>query len=406
MSITVNSGAQAAVDSFMGEHREEMLTLCRDLVSARSPNPPGRTVEAAAVIQAFLGRHGVDCEIMARVEDKPNLLCALNSGTGRHLGFNGHLDTIPAGDSADWSVPLYGVTEKDRRLYGLGIGNMKAGVAALVMTVVFLAARRELWSGRLSFSAVADETVFGDDGAGWLLSKRPDLVGDALICGEGPGNMDLAIAEKGLLWVEVDASAPTGQGMLARAGSSAVSKLAAAVVAIDAMNDIVAEPPEDVASLRGTSGEPGLRLSVNTGTISGGTFVSQTATQATAQADFRIPPGLTIDAIDKAIEERCAGIADLKVRHIKGWNPNWSAPNEDIAVAVREASNAVRGRAPRDVVRLPASDANRWRARGVPAVCYGPQPLLASGVDDYVERQDIIDCARIYALSALAYLGA
>jgi succinyl-diaminopimelate desuccinylase len=58
------------------------------------------------------------------------------------------------------------------------------------------------------------------------------------------------------------------------------------------------------------------------------------------------------------------------------------------------------------VVRLPASDASRWRALGVPAICYGPQLELASGIDDYVHEQDLIGCAKIYALSALSYLKA
>jgi hypothetical protein len=35
---------------------------------------------------------------------------------------------------------------------------------------------------------VSDECVFGDNGARHLLATRPEAVlGDALICGEGPG---------------------------------------------------------------------------------------------------------------------------------------------------------------------------------------------------------------------------
>jgi succinyl-diaminopimelate desuccinylase len=49
--------------------------------------------------------------------------------------------------------------------------------------------------------------------------------------------------------------------------------------------------------------------------------------------------------------------------------------------------------------------ASRWRTHGIPAVCFGPQPELASGSDDYVNEQDVVDCAKIYALAALAYLN-
>lgn len=41
----------------------------------------------------------------------------------------------------------------------------------------------------------------------------------------------------------------------------------------------------------------------------------------------------------------------------------------------------------------------------MPGVCYGPQPTLAAGIDDYAEEQDVIDCAKVYALAALEYLS-
>jgi succinyl-diaminopimelate desuccinylase len=89
---------------------------------------------------------------------------------------------------------------------------------------------------------------------------------------------------------------------------------------------------------------------------------------------------------------------------VKGWEPNWSDPGSAPARAVRAAAGRVRGEAPRDVTRLPASDASRWRALGIPAVCYGPQPDLASGVDDHVVRRDLLDCVAIYA-GAAAHLA-
>jgi succinyl-diaminopimelate desuccinylase len=53
---------------------------------------------------------------------------------------------------------------------------------------------------------------------------------------------------------------------------------------------------------------------------------------------------------------------------------------------------------------LPGSDARRWRELGVPAVCYGPQPTLSAGVDDYANEQDVVDCAKIYARTVLALM--
>jgi succinyl-diaminopimelate desuccinylase len=56
-------------------------------------------------------------------------------------------------------------------------------------------------------------------------------------------------------------------------------------------------------------------------------------------------------------------------------------------------------------VRLPGSDARRWRDLGVPSVCYGPQPMLSAGIDDYANEQDVVDCAKIYARTALRLMS-
>ena len=57
------------------------------------------------------------------------------------------------------------------------------------------------------------------------------------------------------------------------------------------------------------------------------------------------------------------------------------------------------------MVRLPGSDARYWRAQEVPALCYGPQPTLSAGIDDYALERDVVDCAKIYARTALAMMG-
>jgi succinyl-diaminopimelate desuccinylase len=41
----------------------------------------------------------------------------------------------------------------------------------------------------------------------------------------------------------------------------------------------------------------------------------------------------------------------------------------------------------------------------VPAVCYGPQPDLSAGIDDYAYEQDVVDCAKVYARTALMLMN-
>ena len=382
------------------------MALLGDLVAARSVNPPGDVTGPAAIAREWLRMRGHEPTAVSLEPAKPNIV-ALAHGTGngpaRQLVLNAHLDTVEPGDAALWSVDPLSLTRRDGRLYGLGTGNMKAAAAAMLHAFDWLARHRQLWSGRLALTLVADECVFGPAGTAHLLETRPDLRGDAVICGEGPGGMNLAIAEKGLAWVLLRAKGRAGQGMLTERAGSAPARLAAALVEIDAWNGERAAPP--LRALDNDANIEGLRPSANVGRIGGDGFVSRAMSEAVAEIDVRIPPGWTLAEIHERFDRLCEDGAGLAWEPIKGWEPNWTDPDAAPVAAVRRAASVVRGTEPRPVTRLPASDGSRWRALGVPVVCYGPQPELASGIDDYVEERDLLDCIAVYALAALDVLA-
>jgi succinyl-diaminopimelate desuccinylase len=387
--------------------REELVDLCGRLVAAASVNPPGRTADVAAVVRAYLAHHQVATQIVAADDEAPNVVGQIDAGaSGPHVVFNAHMDTMEAGDESAWTVPVMSLTRRDGQLYGLGMGNMKGALAALCLATAVLNRHRHAWRGRLSMTAVSDEVMFGDRGTVFLLRQRPDLAGDYLICGEGPGFMGFAVAEKGLLWLDIDVRAPGGHASRALHGETAVMKLAALLARLDTLNDTYATVPPELAGVTGGEGNLGLRLSLNAGTIAAGTVRSQIAKRARAQLDLRLPPGITAQECERRIGEMCAGDRDVGVEVVKAWDANWTALDHPLVKGLAAAAEQVRGTAPAFVVRLPGSDARRWRDLGVPAVCYGPQPTLSAGVDDYANEQDVIDCAKIYARTALGMLKA
>lgn len=383
--------------------RDELIALCGRLVAAESANPPGRTVEVAGVVRAFLASHQVATETLSADSEAPNVVAEIEAGAGgRHVVFNAHMDTMEAGDEAAWSVPILQLTRRDGRLYGLGMGNMKGALAAMCLATAMLHRRRLAWNGRLSMTAVSDEVMFGERGTVFLLRTRPQLAGDFLISGEGPGFMHFAAAEKGLLWLDVEARSAGGHASRALQGETAVMRLAAFLARIDAMNETFATLPRELEGVSGGEGNLGLRLSLNAGTLHAGTVRSQVAPRARAEIDIRLPPGISATECE-ALIRRHAG-ADIRIAVTKAWDANWTALGNPLVVELAAAAAAVRGAKPQFVVRLPGSDARRWRDLGVPAACYGPQPTLSAGIDDYANEQDVVDCAKIYALTALALM--
>ena len=302
-----------AVDVEIQAERDDLVRLCAQLVRAASVNPPGRTAEVAQVVREYLSAHGVQNSTVAADDEAPNVVGQVaGARAGRHVVFNAHMDTMEAGDEKSWTVPIFDLTRREGRLYGLGMGNMKGALAAMCVATAVLRRHREAWGGRFSMTAVSDEVMFGDRGTVFLLRTCPELAGDFLISGEGPGFMDFAIAEKGLLWLDIEVSGGGGHSSRAQRGETAVMRLANLLKTIDELNALYAEPPPELAGVSGGEGNAGLRLSLNAGSLFAGTVRSQIATTARTQLDIRLPPGISAAEIERRI--RSAAAADPRIK--------------------------------------------------------------------------------------------
>lgn len=68
--------------------------------------------------------------------DRYNLVCNYSEGvSGKTIVFNGHIDTMPAGDLSKWDYEPYAGTEADGKIYGLGSADMKSGLIAPFMAI-------------------------------------------------------------------------------------------------------------------------------------------------------------------------------------------------------------------------------------------------------------------------------
>ena len=187
MVVTDLTPSERDALSFLEETAEEQLAFARELIATPSPNPPGGETAVAAVVTERLERLGItDITELARSPERPNLVARVpGAGDGSTLLLSGHLDTKPAGDMVRWETDPWDPVIRDGNLHGLGSGDMKVAVAAMVYAGAAVS-RSAGWSGELQLVFTADEEAGSNLGSKWM-AEEGHLRGDAAIIGEPCG---------------------------------------------------------------------------------------------------------------------------------------------------------------------------------------------------------------------------
>ena len=135
------------------------LALTRDLVRCPSVTP----AEAGALdlLQASLEGLGFRCRrLKFSAPGTPDVdnLYARCGNAAPNFCFAGHIDVVPVGDPAGWSVDPFGASIKGDVLYGRGASDMKGAIASFVAAAArVIAAKGADLAGSISLLITGDE---------------------------------------------------------------------------------------------------------------------------------------------------------------------------------------------------------------------------------------------------------
>ena len=401
------------------ECRERVIELCRELVTISSENPPGDTGPLADAIAAMLADvPGVTVERIVAKEPAVNLVARLAGGRpGRRLVFNGHLDTFPVGDAGLWTMPPLGGEVRDGCMYGRGVSDMKAGVAAALLTVILLADFRDAFGGEAVLTFVGDEETGGTWGTQYLLDNVPAASGDAMINGDAGSPSVMRFGEKGQMWIEVTATGRSNHAAHVHLGVNAIERLTAALGGLAALRDIDCPIPEGIRAaivaaksisedISGAGEAETLQsVTLSLGVIEGGSSVNIIPDHARALCDIRFPPGLTVEGMTKAVTDILAGHEGVGFEVLAATDSCWSDPSHEIFRLAAANSTDVLGLEAASNMRVGMSDARFYRQRGVPTLGYGAAPHNMGGPDEYITLDDLYAVFYVHAMTAFDYLA-
>ena len=80
------------------------------------------------------------------------------------LVFAGHTDVVPTGPEVEWSSPPFEPTIKNDRLYGRGAADMKASLAAFIISIEEFLAENKNHKGSIGLLITSDEEGIAVDG--------------------------------------------------------------------------------------------------------------------------------------------------------------------------------------------------------------------------------------------------
>ena len=196
------------------------LPLARTL--ARTPSVSGNEETGVRVVVAAMRDAGFD---EVRIDTAGNAVGVMRAGSGPKLLIDGHIDSIPLHSESRWSVDPFGGAIVDGRLYGLGICDQKASIAAAVHGVAEARRDDRLRGDVAVVASVCEEAMEGQglaEAIGWF---GPDVV----ITSE-PNDTRLGIGQRGRAQIEVTVTGRACHVGHARQGLNASQALAELIV--------------------------------------------------------------------------------------------------------------------------------------------------------------------------------
>jgi acetylornithine deacetylase/succinyl-diaminopimelate desuccinylase-like protein len=406
--------------------RDEVVGIACDLVNI--PSPTGFEKPCADYIIGRYNKAGIKHIHQEFEEQRANAIGVIKGdGTGPTLMLNGHMDTSYVGDER-YLPDKPGYKPKavldGGWIYGLGIYNMKGGLAAFIHAAECVKRAGVFLKGDLVIACVAGEIeksqvdhyqgpLFRGGACGTWYAITHGAIADFAVVGE-PSGMTLMRAHGGYVWTKITLIGDPKHTVFGEVRNNTIHN----------MLKVAREVEKWGADYEKRSSYLGMGAKVTLSAIEGGWpyRCSRVPVYCTLYVDTRLMPDQGPLQVQREIEALVAKIRkedpDVGELHLdmnvfmNQWGSECS-PDEFIFKAVARAHEDVVGK-PAQVTAIPfASDACELVRHGITALNYGPSGRtrdLAKGTHygkaqsdwnptqgEHLAIEDLYQCTKVYA---------
>lgn len=390
---------------FPASHAAAMRVFLQDMVRI-----PSLSTHEGALAQRLAEEMRAVGFSDVRTDRIGNVIARIGPGRGPKLLFNGHMDTVDAGDPCRWQRPPFEGIVEEGVLYGRGACDMKGGLAAMVYGAKALLEAGLDLAGDLYLVGVVQEEPCEGLAMRVLVEEeriRPDYV---VLC--EPSNLQVRLGHRGRLELEVRVQGRAAHAAAPDLGTNAIHNAARLIFDIELLVPSLAADPllgQGTAAVTEIESQAASRNAVPdycTFLVDRRLTLGETERKALAEIQSIISRE-DVDAHAEVTEYRATSYTGFDCRQRNAY-PAWAMSEGHLLVQslLRSARESL-GMRPR-LGAWPFSTDGTYTAgvASIPTVGFGPgEERYAHTLQDQVRLNDVVDAARVYARLAADLLG-
>jgi succinyl-diaminopimelate desuccinylase len=404
----------------------ELIALTADLVRINSVWDPAAGTNEQAVAQRvadWARTQDFDVQVDQVAPNRPNIIVSWPAGSQkRTLMFEGHTDVVTPGDVSAWKYDPFGAEIVGRRMYGRGANDTKGNLAAMLIAMKALKTSAVEIAGSVIGGVLCDEEDQMLGVMDFIERGHADKITAAVIC--EPQDGMICTAQKGAVRASYLITGRMSHGAMPLSGLNCAPAIARL---IDGLHELEKEAVTTIG-LDEYLGWPSVTPTVIQTPVTGASQLNVMPREAKVLVDIRTTPRQSHEKIIADLMALALKVENRVRDNYKKYDSLLNLQRDhDLAVQVDILTDRPCTYTERSEPVVKAADwATRWLTdkspvyAGVPGATDGTFlwavrniPIVTMGagdrhvphqIDEWVDLDQLIETARVYALTALHYL--